>query len=131
MWSPRADEGGGNLRTDLAVLLGVIGCLTAATWLHHRHYFAVRWPRNVQQEVLGTTVATADSLVSKERDFSQSGEGFARWRYQADPSAAALKRLCGEVAVATCSFSRSRRDEEEVDVSVTLSRGVLTIEEWW
>ena len=118
-------------RGNVAVLLGAVGCVAAATWLYDRHYFAVRWPRNIQQEVLGTIVATADSLISKERDFSPYGEGFARWRYQAHPSASALKRLCGEAAVATCSFSRSRSVEEGVDVSVTLSGGVLTIEESW
>jgi hypothetical protein len=63
-------------RRNLAVLLGVIGCLAAAAWLYDRHYFAVRWPTNVQQEVLGTTAATAESLISKERHFSQYGEGF-------------------------------------------------------
>jgi len=118
-------------RKNLAVLLGIVGCLAAATWLYDRHYFVVRWPSNVQQEVLGATVATAGSLISEERDFSSNGEGFTKWRYQADPSASALRRLCGEVAVATCSFSRSRRVKEGVDVSVTLSGGVLTIEEWW
>lgn len=118
-------------RRNLAVLLGMVGCLAAATWIYDRHYFAVRWPRSVQHEVLGTTVAAADSLISKERHFSQFGEGFARWRYKADPSASALRRLCGEVALATCSFTRSRRFEDGVDLSVSLSGGVVTIEEWW
>jgi hypothetical protein len=118
-------------RRNVAILLGVVGCLAAATWLNDRHYFAVRWPSKVQHEVLGTAVAPANNLISKERHFSAYGEGFARWRYRADPSASALKGLCGEVAVATCSFSRSHSVEEGVDVSVTLTGGVLTIEEWW
>lgn len=77
------------------------------------------------------TVATADSLISKERHFSLYGEGFAKWRYKADSSASTLRRLCGEAAVTTCSFSRARSVEEGVDESVSLSGGVLTIEEWW
>jgi hypothetical protein len=116
---------------NLAALLGVLGCLAAATWIYDRHHFAVRWPRQIQQEAFGTTVATADSLISKERHFPRYGEGFARWRYKADPSAPALRRLCEKAAVATCSFSRSARVGKGVDVSVSLSGGVLTIEESW
>lgn len=112
-------------------MLGLVGCFAAATWLYDHHHFAVQWPRNIQQEVLGTTIATDDSLISKERHFSQFGEGFARWRYKADASGSAFRRLCGEAEVATCTFIRSRKVEDGVDVSVSLSRGVLTIEEVW
>ncbi|WP_338504882.1 hypothetical protein V6R86_12505 [Sphingomonas kaistensis] len=112
-------------------MLGLVGCIAATTWLYDHRHFSFQWPRNIQQEVLGTTIATDDSLISKERHFSQFGEGFARWRYKADASASDLRRLCGETDVATCQFTRSRKVEDGADVSVSLSRGVLTIEEVW
>jgi hypothetical protein len=111
-------------------LLIAIGCLGAATWLYNRHHFAVTWPAQVQQQVLGTTVATRDYMISKEQDFSGFGDGFARWKYKARPSRA-LQELCGGAAVASCSFSRSVSPEEEVHLTVSLSGGVLTVEEWW
>jgi hypothetical protein len=114
----------------LALLLGIAGILALCGWLYDRHYFAVRWPADIQRETMGGTVATEDSLLSKERNFAYD-EGFARWKYQADASDGTLQRLCGATAVSRCSFSRSHAPEEGVTTSVSLSGGVITIEEWW
>ena len=117
-------------RSWLSLLLGMVGILALCGWLYDRHYFAVRWPADIQRETIGSTVATGDRLLSKERDFAY-GEGFARWKYQADASDKTLQRLCGATAVSRCSFSRSNAPEEGVTTSVSLSGGIITIEEWW
>ncbi len=106
------------------------GCIMAAAWLYDRYHFAVRWPAEVQRETVGKAVAGADKLLSKERHFA-FGEGFARWKYKADSSSEALQSLCGNVEVRRCSFTRSRVLDEGVTLNVSLSRGVLTVEEWW
>ncbi len=116
-------------RSGLAVLLCAAICLVAAIWIYDRHHFSVLWPADVQRTTLGNEVANADALISKERSFSQFGEGFARWRYKAN--GLSLDHLCGQVAVDQCGFTRSKTLEEGVTVSVTLSGGILTVEEWW
>jgi hypothetical protein len=118
-------------RATLAGLLGGLLCLGAGTWLYDRHYFSVRWPAQVQREVLGTEIASANALISKERHFTQFAEGFARWRYKVEASNGAVQRLCGSTPVSKCSFTRTRRVKEGVALTVSLSGGVLTLEEWW
>ena len=105
-------------------------CVATAVWLYDRYYFSVLWPSKVQRETVGTTIATADALISKERHFAY-GEGFARWKYRMEASSVALRQVCGNVGVDQCSFNRSRTMEEGVTLSVSLSAGVLTVEEWW
>jgi hypothetical protein len=111
------------------ILVGAVG-VAAAIWLYDRYNFSVLWPSKVQQQTLGTTIATADTLLTSERHFAY-GEGFARWRYKLEGSNPALRQLCGKVDVGNCAFSRSRTVEDGVDLSVSLSAGVLTVEEWW
>jgi hypothetical protein len=117
------------LRSWLWMLLGTLGILALGGWLYDRHYFAVRWPADIQRETIGSTLATRDRLLSKERSFAY-GEGFARWKFQADASDKTLRRLCGATAVSRCSFSRSHKPEDGVTTSVSLSGGVITVEEW-
>jgi hypothetical protein len=114
----------------LAMLLPVLVVVLLGAWLYDRHYFAVQWPAKVQQETVGSTLAANDRVLSKERHFAY-GEGFARWRYKADASSEALQRLCGGAAEHTCSFSRSRSLQDGVRLNVSLSDGILTVEEWW
>jgi hypothetical protein len=116
--------------TKLPLLFAVIGLIAAATWLWDRYTFAVRWPSQVQQEVLGSIVVSSDVLVSKERSFA-FGEGFARWRYKVDAKSTALRRFCQEAPPSHCAFKRTRNVAEGVDLSVTLSGETLTVEEWW
>jgi hypothetical protein len=115
-------------RSWLWVLVGNLGVLTLSGWLYDRHHFAVRWPADIQRETIGSTVAAGDRLLSKERSFA-SGEGFARWKYQANASDKALRRFCRATPVSRCSFSRSHAPEEGVTTSVSLSRGIITVEE--
>ena len=112
------------------MLLGIISMVALCAWLYDRPYFAVRWPADIQKETLGSAVAAEDKLLSKERHFAY-GQGFARWKYQADASSETLHRLCGLTAVSRCSFSRSKTPQSGVTSSVSLSGGVITIEEWW
>lgn len=117
--------------SNLAVLFCGTLCLAAGTWLYDRYSFSVRWPAQIQREVLGTEIAFGDGLISKERHFSQFGEGMARWRYKIEASNAAAQRLCGRIPVSKCSFVRTRRVEEGVEVSASLSGGILMLEEVW
>jgi len=112
------------------VLLALLCCLAAAVWLYDRYYFSVRWPSKIQEETTGTTLAGENALISKERHFAY-GEGFARWRYKIEASTPSLQRLCGPVPVRDCSFNRSRKIGEGVDLNVDLTNGVLTVEEVW
>jgi hypothetical protein len=116
--------------TRPALLLVFIGCIAAATWLWDRYTFAVRWPSRIQQEVLGSTIASSDALISQERRLA-FGEGFARWRYKVDAKSVTFRTLCQNAPVSQCSFNRTRKIAEGVDLSVTLSGGILTLEEWW
>lgn len=112
------------------VLLVFVSISALCAWLYDQHRFTVRWPADIQLETLGSKVATDASLISKERDFA-SGEGFARWKYRADADNEALQRICAPTVVSRCTFSRSYAPQEGVITSVSLSRGILTIEEWW
>lgn len=118
-------------QSTLAVLSLTVVCVAAGAWIYDRHHLSVMWPAKVQREVLGNEIANADALISKERSYSLFGEGFARWRYEIEGVSPAVQRLCDQVDVAECSFTRSRTVQEGVMVSVTLSKGVLTVEEWW
>ena len=117
-------------RSWLALLLGIVGTLALCLWLYDRHYFAVQWPADIQRETIGSSVAAEDALLSKERHFAY-GEGFARWKYRADADSETLRRICGATVVSRCSFSRSHAPQQGVTTSVSLSGGVVTIEEWW
>ena len=112
------------------MLVAAVSVLLLGALLYDRHNFVVRWPVNIQRQTIGSTVATSAQLLTKERDFAY-GEGFARWKYRADASSKALQRLCGATVVSHCSFNRSHSPQEGVTSSVSLSGGVLTIEEWW
>jgi hypothetical protein len=117
-------------RSTVTILTaGAFGIATVA-WPGDRYNFAVRWPAKVQREVVGATLASPDTLLSRERHFAY-GEGFARWRYKVDPRAPAFERFCGKTANVSCSFTRTRKVKEGVALSVSLSAGTLTIEEWW
>lgn len=118
-------------RSTPATVLCVGFTVAAGTWLYDRHNFSVLWPAQVQREVLGNEIVTSDALISKERHFSQYAEGFARWRYRVVDSNPLVQRLCGNREVAHCSFDRSREVQEGVSVSVSLSNGIVTLEEWW
>lgn len=105
-------------------------CIAAGVLLWDRYTFEVRWPSRVQEEVLGATIASREMMISKERSFSY-GEGFARWRYKLDDRGSALRHLCQGASAGRCSFTRTRKVVEGVDVSVELAAGVLVVEEWW
>ena len=115
--------------TVMILTAGAVG-VAAVGWLGDRYHFAVRWPAKVQREVVGTTLANRDTILSRERHFAY-GEGFARWRYKVEPGTPAFARFCGKTATVSCSFVRARKIEEGVELSVSLSGGILTVEEWW
>ena len=117
-------------RSLLISVMVTLALTAAALWLNDRHYFAVRWPAQVQREVLGITVASGNDLVSKERSFAW-GEGFARWRFKIHTVSPALVRLCAPVEVGKCSFNRTRQIEEGVLLVVHFDDNVLTIEDVW
>lgn len=112
------------------MLVAAVSVLLLGALLYERHNYAVRWPGNIQRQIIGSTVATSAQLLTKERHIAY-GEGFARWKYRADASSKAIQRLCGATVVSHCSFSRSHSPQKGVTRSISLSGGVLTIEEWW
>ncbi|WP_315762625.1 hypothetical protein [Sphingomonas sp. Y38-1Y] len=118
------------MSAKLLMLFVFLGCTAAATWLWDQYTFAVRWPSQVQQEVLGSTVVSYDALISKERSFN-FGEGFAKWRYKVDGSGSTLERFCQRTSALHCAFTRSRNAAQGVTLNVELSGGILTVEEWW
>jgi hypothetical protein len=113
------------------VLVTALAVIAGGAWLYDRYRFTVLWPAQVQQKTVGAALVDSGALISKERDFSGYGEGFARWRYRVTDPSPALRSLCEGAELSRCSFVRHRRVQEGVRVTVRLSGGVLTVEEWW
>lgn len=118
--SSRADESAGNLREEEPC--GVAG----RRRLSCSSYMALRPPPFCRPMARIYSRKCSEDGCDWRQPYLQGANVLPVWRrlrsmrYKADTLASALRRLCGEVAVATCSFSRSRRVEEGVDVSVSL-----------
>jgi hypothetical protein len=112
-------------------VIGGVGLALLLMWIGGTSYYeAFLWPARVQREVIGRAVARHSTILSHESSFAW-GEGFARWRYRVEPDVPSLRLLCGSVELRHCSYSRSRQIGAGVALTVSLSHGVLTVEEWW
>jgi hypothetical protein len=76
-------------------------------------------------------IVRSDALIDREGS-SAYGEGAFRWRYRVDPRDPRLKPFCPAARTSkACRFTRSRRISEGVDIYVSYSDGVMTLEEFW
>jgi hypothetical protein len=117
-------------RSQVLVIGGVNFALLLMWIVGKSYYEAFLSPARIQREVIGRAIARHSMILSRESSFAW-GEGFARWRYRVEPDVPSPRLLCGNVELSRCSFSRSRQIGAGVALTVSLSHGVLTVEEWW
>lgn len=114
------------------LFLAIIALAVVASGLAARDWYYTRyiWPREIQQEVLGSLLAPSRSLVAYE-GYSHYGQGMYRWRYKIDLASKELEALCAGQKIDKCMFSRSRVISEDVRQVVSYEGGILTVEEDW
>lgn len=117
-------------RGRIALIAMVVALGTAGLWGWGRYYDAILWPEKVQRETLGRKLVAFKEQISREKAFAY-GQGFIRWQYRVANQNAAVQSVCGSVAIEHCTFMRTRQIESEVSLTVSLAKGVLTVEEWW
>lgn len=104
----------------------IVAIYTAYTW--YRRYYV--WPIEIQQQLLGKTLAPPSSLIEYE-GFSHYAQGLFRWTYKVEVASEVLASLCGDQAVDICVLKKSRVISKDVSQTANYNAGILTITEEW